>query len=59
MNVEVCFKQYVFVVVVGWGAGPSGRRLAIAIRCTTKRCTLFSNPEPKRSNIALKHVTTT
>eukprot|EP00972_Heterocapsa_arctica_P061195 9023073-Heterocapsa_arctica.AAC.1 len=38
------------------GAGPLGRPLAITIRCATKRCTLFANYEPRRSNISLKHV---
>eukprot|EP00972_Heterocapsa_arctica_P049125 7231658-Heterocapsa_arctica.AAC.1 len=30
--------------------GPSGRPLAIAIRCATKRLLFFTNYEPKRSN---------
>eukprot|EP00972_Heterocapsa_arctica_P110307 16240455-Heterocapsa_arctica.AAC.1 len=40
------------------GTGPSGRPLAIAIRCATKHRTFDTNSEPKRSNGSLKSVQT-
>ena len=39
------------------GTGPSGRSLVVAVRCATKRCTLFANYEPKWSNASLKIIT--